>query len=77
MPGKIVLIKDLEDDLRVRYRFGPDEARLGLLQLDKETGDVHEMKPAPCGQPQEAFFPAALKVREHWRGGAFPDRTES
>jgi hypothetical protein len=72
----MLLIKDREDDQRVRYRFGASEAQLGLLQLDKQTGDVHELQQAPAENPQELFFPAAVKVRELRRGGAFPPRVD-
>ncbi len=75
MAVSLLLIKDRDDAQSVRYRFGPDEQHLGLLQLDKQTGDVHELTGAPHPHPQEIFFPSAVKVREHWRSGNYPDRT--
>ncbi len=70
------LIKEQEDADSVRYRFGEAEAKAGLLQLDKATGDVHELKAAQAENPQELFFPAAVKVRELSRTGAFPPRAD-
>ncbi len=70
-----ILLKESEDATSVVYGFGPHEEKLGRLLLDKTSGTVKEIEPAPINNP-EAFFPrAAVKIRQHWREGSFPDKT--
>ena len=71
----ILLLKELEDETQVTYRFGPDEQHLGRLQLNKADGEVSELEPAP-GEIDEALFTrAAVKLRQHWRAGSFPEKS--
>jgi hypothetical protein len=71
----ILLLKDLDDETQVTYRFGPDEQHLGALRLNKSDGEVEQVEPVP-GQDTQAFFTrAAVKIRQHWKQGAFPEKT--
>ena len=47
-----LLVKVEEDDRSVSYRFGPDEARMGLVELDKVNGLVRELEPVPGATSQ-------------------------
>lgn len=41
----VLLIKDLEDEERVIYRFGPDEQRMGRIELNKKEETIQEIEP--------------------------------
>lgn len=71
----VLLLKEHEDDQYVVYKFGPHEEALGRLRLDKATGVVDEIDPVTTINPQAFFNRAAVKVRQHWRTGNFPDRS--
>ena len=71
----VLLLKDTEDDLQVTYRFGPDEQHLGALQLNKADGEVVELQAVPGETGQAMFTRAAVKLRQHWKQGAFPDKS--
>jgi hypothetical protein len=47
MARYVLILKEAEDESFVSYKFGPNEAQMGLLQLNKETGEVKEIIPAP------------------------------
>ena len=64
-----------EDAQAVWYRFGPDEQTTGVLRLLKATGEVDEIERLPTPQYSAYFQRAAVKVRQHWTAGSFPDRT--
>lgn len=42
-----LLIKISEDEQSVRYRFGPNEHTMGVVELDKPSGVVREIEPVP------------------------------
>jgi hypothetical protein len=70
----VLLLKEIEDATSVVYSFGPHEEMLGRLWLDKTSGEVKEIEPTPTQNP-EAFFPrAAVKLRQYWREGSFPEK---
>ena len=71
----ILLLKELEDQVRVTYRFGPDEQHLGRLQLNKADGEVVELEPVPGQTGQAMFTRAAVKLRQQWRAGSFPEKS--
>jgi len=71
----ILLLKELEDETRVTYRFGPDEQHLGRLQLTKADGEVSELEAVPGETGDDLFTRAAVKLRQHWRAGSFPEKS--
>jgi hypothetical protein len=77
MARYVLIIKESESDDSVVYRFGPNEESTGRLQIHKNSGDVEELEPIsmPIQNPQSFFTPAAIKVRQHWKSGTFPDKT--
>ena len=42
-----LLIRIDEDERSVRYRFGPDEDHLGVVELHKQAEIVNELQPVP------------------------------
>jgi hypothetical protein len=77
MARYVVILKESENDERVIYRFGLNEESLGRLQIHKSNGDVEELEPIPLPvKNSQAFFsPAAVKLRQHWQVGVFPEVT--
>jgi hypothetical protein len=71
----VLILKDKEDENGVTYRFGPNEHHLGSLWLDKSNGEVEELEKIPTNNSQAFFQGAAVKVRQHWRKGFFPEKT--
>lgn len=71
----ILLLKESEDDNKVVYRFGPNEEELGRLQLDKLTGEVKEIEPAPTDNSSALFPRAATKIYQHWKEENFPHQS--
>ncbi len=71
----VLLVQEREDDCCVTYRFGADEASLGRLRLDKASGAVDELDPAPSADAHALFARAAVKVRQHWRKNEYPRKT--
>lgn len=71
----VLLLKEKEDNIGVVYRFGPDENDLGLLWLDKSNGVVKELKQTSVNNSEAFFQRAAVKVRQHWKAGNFPEKT--
>ncbi len=71
----VIILKQQENEQGVTYRFGPTEQQLGLLKLDKQSGEVEELEAVP-GEDSKAYFTrAAVKVRQHWKQGLFPEKT--
>ncbi|MBD1373294.1 hypothetical protein IC620_13140 [Hazenella sp. IB182357] len=43
----VLLIKELEDDEKVIYQFGPDESRMGRMEFKKKKHKFYELDPVP------------------------------
>lgn len=71
----VLLVKESEDDKTVIYSFGSNEEKLGRLQLDKTSGVVKEIVPAPTNNSEALFPRAAVKLRQHWKDGSFPEKS--
>ena len=71
----ILLVREREDAGCVTYRFGPNEATLGRLRLNKATGAVDELDQVPTTDAQDLFVRAAAKVRQHWRKQEYPNES--
>jgi hypothetical protein len=71
----ILLVKESEDEQTVVYRFGPNEEKLGCLLLDKTSGMVKELEPVPTSTSEVLFPRAAVKLRQHWKEGNFPEKS--
>lgn len=71
----ILLLKESEDEEKVVYRFGPNEEKLGRLQLNKLSGEVKEIEPTPTDNSSALFPRAASKIYLHWNEGNFPEES--
>jgi hypothetical protein len=71
----VLLVKESEDDHQVVYRFGPQEDGFGRLILNRDSGHVVQLEPCKSEQAQAFFTRAAVKVRQHWREGHFPNES--
>lgn len=71
-----IMIKKLsETETKVVYEFSDDVVGAGQLQLDKESGEVKEVIPAPKDETGRRFQRAAMKVAQHWQSGELPSET--
>ncbi|ABA22405.1 conserved hypothetical protein [Trichormus variabilis ATCC 29413] len=71
----VLILKEQEDERGVTYLFGPHEDDLGALWLDKSNGEVKELQETSTQNSQALFQRAAVKVRQYWKKGAFPEKT--
>ena len=71
-----LLVKVEEDERSVRYRFGPAEDRMGLVELDKVGGLVRELESVPGVNTQTDLSNARKQLfRLLTKGTGFPDTT--
>lgn len=75
----VMMIKEMENDKKVVYKFGPNEKKLGKIEFDKETRkfEVAE-KVNDASVSDEAYERWVVEriVRIVAReGGIFPERT--
>ncbi len=74
----VLLLKEYEDDEKVIYRFGPDEKRMGTIQLNKVTGKFTELEAIRDSTlPSRFYFDRAavkLSVCHVREKGMFPER---
>jgi len=69
----IPIRKVSEDDESVEYRFGDDTGRRwGRLRLDKRSGEVVVLEPAPGDEKEFLSGCAARRVFFALGGGRFP-----
>lgn len=71
----VLLLKENEDDEKVVYRFGISEEKFGCLELNKNSGEVKEIKSVPIATKSGLFPRAAAKVYQHWKEGKFPEKS--
>jgi hypothetical protein len=57
------------------YEFSDSGTGTGRLRLDKASGNVTEVVPAPGDSRGHRFQRAAVKVIRHWKEGPLPDKT--
>ena len=71
-----LLVKVDEDERSVRYRFGPAEGRMGLVELDKVRRLVSELESVPGVSTQTDLSNARKQLfRLLAKGNGFPDVT--
>lgn len=79
MASIILLVKQTEDDEKVIYRFGPNERKMGLIEMNKVKESVKELEPVQVEGVSPSFYfnrAAQRLVRCLFReGGKFPERT--
>ncbi|MFP3727657.1 hypothetical protein U8V72_20960 [Priestia filamentosa] len=79
MGAFVLLLKELEDEEKVLYKFGPNENSMGKIQLNKITRKFTEIEPiSDLSISNEFYFDRAAQrlsicfIREN---NVFPDRT--
>ena len=71
----IMIRKMIDSPASAEYMFGSDEDRLGQLKLDKATGDVVLVEPAPGDEAGALYHRAMYKIKKHWAAGELPEVT--
>lgn len=71
----ITIRKMSDSPTSAAYAFGSDESRLGQLKLDKATGDVVLVEPAPDDKAGALYHRAMYKIKKHWAAGELPEVT--
>ena len=71
----VLLVKTEEQKEYVTYEYGPNEKQLGLIRINKLTGDVKDLVPAAVDNHARVFMAAAVKLRQYVSSGEFPERT--
>jgi hypothetical protein len=71
----VAIRKLAETDNAVEYGFGRTEEALGRLAIDRTSGDVTLLSPAPDDAEGLLYHRAARKVWKHWREGEYPSLT--
>ena len=71
----IMILKQKEDLEKAIYSFGPNEEKLGCLQLNKIDGKIEEVRQVPVENPSAFFNRAAIKLYCHWKNGELPEKT--
>jgi hypothetical protein len=72
-----VRISKTEDgEHSAQYQFTSDGTNVGRLVIDKESGNVEILEPAPGDVSGDIAARAAAKLRKEWKAGKFPDLTE-
>ncbi|MEK3789130.1 hypothetical protein [Paenibacillus sp. FSL K6-1230] len=79
MASFVLLLKEMENEERVVYKFGPNEDVMGKIELNKITRKFAEIEPIPdINISTKFYFDRAAQrksvcfIREN---GRFPDRT--
>ena len=76
MATYVLLLKESEDEENVVYKFGPDEEKMGRVQINKKTGEYTQLMPVPNTETTFYYNRAVSKLLKHLRSGAgFPDQT--
>jgi hypothetical protein len=75
MATYIVIRKIQETKDSAEYGFGKSEDQLGILKINKLTGEVLLVKEAPGINSNSLYEKAAYKIRKHWESGELPENT--
>ncbi len=71
----ISIKKEFESDAFVVYTFADPESEVGKLKIDKATGSVTLLQPAPNDPVGSRYQRASRKIWKHWQNGKYPDVT--
>lgn len=64
MASVILLVKQTEDDEKVIYRFGPNERKMGLIEMNKIKESVKELEPVQVDGVSPSF--SLTEPRSDW-----------
>jgi hypothetical protein len=65
-----------EDAHKSRYSFEGDGGKTGILEINKQNGEVEQVAPMPDDDKARAFERAAVKLIKAWKSGSLPAETE-
>ena len=71
----IMIRKVIDSPAVAAYTFGSDEGCLGQLKLDRTTGGVVLVEPAPGDEAGALFHRAMYKIQQHWAAREIPEVT--
>ena len=75
MAFDIMIRKIIENPTSAEYVFGTCEDRLGQLKINKATGSVVLVEPAPGDDEGALYHRATYKIKKHWVAGELPEVT--
>lgn len=75
MALSIVIRKLIDRPTSAAYAFGTCEDRLGQLKIEKATGNIMLVEPAPGDDTGALYQRALYKIQKHWDSGEIPDVT--
>ncbi|KGP81721.1 MULTISPECIES: hypothetical protein [unclassified Paenibacillus] len=79
MASFVLLIKEMEDEEKVIYKFGPNENVMGRIELNKITRKFTKLDPIPDPNIATKFYfdraAQRLSVCFIRQNGFFPNRT--
>jgi hypothetical protein len=71
-----IMIRKITENLTsAEYTFGIGDDRLGQLKIDKATGNVVLVEPAPGDDESALYHRATYKIKKHWTTGELPEVT--
>lgn len=71
----VTIYKISETDSFAVYEYGPNEDRVGQIQINKETGDIEILSNVPGDVKMTYSLCAKRKLFLHWQNKEFPDKT--
>jgi hypothetical protein len=71
----IMIRKLMDHPTSAAYAFGTCEDQLGQLKIEKMTGNIMLVKPAPGDATGVLYQRAMYKIKKHWAAGELPDVT--
>jgi len=78
MATYVLMLKDYEDEDKVVYKFGPDENRMGKVEINKKTKEYIELEAVPESGTKFYFNCTVSKLLKYLReneGQEFPEKT--
>ena len=71
----IMIRKIADNPTSAEYAFGTGEDQLGQFKIDKTTGKVVLVEPAPDDNEGAVYHRATYKIKKHWEAGELPEVT--
>ena len=71
----IMIRKIIDHPTSAVYTFGTCEDRFGQLKIEKATGHVVLVAPAPDDDTDALYQRAMYKIKQHWAAGELPEVT--
>ncbi len=78
MATYVLMLKEFEDKDKVIYKFGPDEKRLGKVEINKITKEYFEIEPVPDVETKFYLNCTVSKLLKHLKENGdkeFPQKT--